>query len=106
MGRGHNDGWKMNETVSIGIYNPGGISRARVAFTFYEIPKEWVEALTTAGISIPISLKGPPPFITTLKKDAIEVCQSYLQIVDRNWWPALLGKSEIMDEVLAEEFKK
>ena len=37
-------------------------------------------------------------------KSATEL--AILKIRDKNWWPALLGKSDIMDEVLSEEFKK
>ena len=40
------------------------------------------------------------------RKQTINICKRYLQIKDKNWWPALFGKSEVMDEVLAEEFKK
>ena len=40
------------------------------------------------------------------RKETIVICKRYLQIRDKNWWPALLGKSDVMDEVLAEEFKK
>ena len=74
----------------------------------YLIPRMWVYELTNKSIypfrHLPMANFTDGEFFVTTKEDAIQICRSYLKIMDKNWWPTLLGKNEIMDMVLAEEF--
>jgi hypothetical protein len=76
----------------------------------YKIPNEWIDRLVKEKVSLPIHnfmVSGCyTDDIPCMEDYAREICQKYLKITDVNWWPALLGKSEIMDIVLDEEFKK
>jgi hypothetical protein len=72
----------------------------------YIIPGEWVTKLLRAKVALPVHNFLRNEDIPCFKNEATEICQKYLRITDKNWWPALLGKSEIMDQVLDEEFKK
>jgi hypothetical protein len=92
---------KKNE-IGWWVYNPRGMVRATLRV--YDIPKEWIDELKKAKASIPEVMQPSEPWVAS-KEDAVRICREYLKIRDKNWWPALLGKSEIMDEVLAEEFK-
>jgi hypothetical protein len=73
----------------------------------YKIPRKWIEELFHKGL-IPIGsyVNSEEDFYYCSKLASKNICQKYLHITDRNWWPTLLGKSEIMDKILDEEFKK
>jgi hypothetical protein len=77
-------------------------------FVVHKIPRDWINVLLKEKIKLPVYnffIKSDAP-ISCFEREAIEICRRYLEVTDRNWWPTLLGQSEIMDSILDEEFKK
>ena len=96
----------LHDTVS--LHDSYSSSFYSFSIIIHKIPKEWIKELLEAKVSIPVHnfIINDPEDLVCVEEDAIKICYKYLNITDKNWWPALLGKSEIMDTVLSEELKK